>query len=121
MLIQLTPNHLYFLNIGILTQLSKIMNHDFPITKVPLAPLLGDHNNNAPPTYTTPSVLDLKNICFTTSGRAAITLALKHANIQAGDEVLIPAYHCEAMVAPAKWLNAKVIFYNIYYTFNLNA
>lgn len=112
MLIQLTLNHLYFLNIGILTHLSKIMNHDFPNAKVPLAPLLGDHNNA--PTYTTSSVLDLKNICFTTSGRAAITLALKHANIQAGDEVLIPAYHCEAMVAPAKWLKAKVIFYRIH-------
>ncbi|MGZ3814284.1 MAG: aminotransferase class V-fold PLP-dependent enzyme, partial [Mucilaginibacter sp.] len=30
-----------------------------------------------------------------------------------GDEVLIPAYHCEAMVAPARWRGATVVFYGI--------
>ena len=89
------------------------MNQDFPKAKIPLAPLLSNQKRNAPSTFKAMSVLNIKNTRLTTSGRAAIALALKHANIQADSEVLIPAYHCEAMVAPAKWINAKVTFYKI--------
>lgn len=60
-----------------------------------------------------PSVLELKNVSFTTSGRASIALALEHANINAEDEVLIPSYHCEAMIAPVRWRKANAVFYRI--------
>jgi dTDP-4-amino-4,6-dideoxygalactose transaminase len=87
---------------------------DFPAPKIPPSAVLDfvsikKHSVNT----AIPSVLNIKNARLTTSGRAAIALALEHANITAGDEVLIPAYHCEAMVAPAKWRGARVIFYRI--------
>jgi perosamine synthetase len=59
------------------------------------------------------SVLDIKYTCMTTSGRYAIALALEHAGIKPDDVVLIPAYHCEAMVVPVKWIKAKPAFYSI--------
>lgn len=48
-----------------------------------------------------------------TSGRYAIALALEHMDTQPGDIVLVPAYHCEAMIAPVKWICAKPVFYCI--------
>lgn len=50
---------------------------------------------------------------MTPSGRYAIALALEHAGIKPDDVVLIPAYHCEAMVVPVKWIKAKPAFYSI--------
>ena len=50
---------------------------------------------------------------MTTSGRYAIALALEHAGIKPDDIVLIPAYHCEAMMAPVKWIKARPAFYSI--------
>ncbi|MGZ4960699.1 MAG: DegT/DnrJ/EryC1/StrS family aminotransferase, partial [Methylomonas sp.] len=86
---------------------------DFPVSTIPPAALLDS-------VYTSPSdhaefssILDVKNARFTTSGRASIALALEHGGITNGDEVLIPAYHCEAMVAPARWRGATVVFYGI--------
>ncbi len=89
-------------------------NTTFPIPAIPPSPLLEFSANKSYQAKTTiPSILNIKNSRFTTSGRAAIALALEHANIMANDEVLIPAYHCESMIAPAKWRNATVIFYRI--------
>jgi dTDP-4-amino-4,6-dideoxygalactose transaminase len=50
---------------------------------------------------------------MTTSGRYAIALALEHIGLKPGDVVLIPAYHCEAMVVPVKWMGLKPAFYSI--------
>ena len=87
---------------------------DFPVPTIPPSALL-DFNSlkKHPVNSTIPSILNIQNARLTTSGRASIALALEHANVTAGDEVLIPAYHCQAMVDPAKWRGAKVIFYRI--------
>jgi aspartate/methionine/tyrosine aminotransferase len=47
-----------------------------------------------------PSVLDQRNVLFTTSGRAAIALALRALGVAPGDRVLVPTYHCPTMIAP---------------------
>lgn len=60
-----------------------------------------------------PSVLDAASVKFVTSGRVAIALALKQMGIGKGDKVLIPAYHCPAMVEPVIWTEAEPVFYKI--------
>jgi len=60
-----------------------------------------------------PSILDVGSIKHVTSGRVAIALALKQMGIGKGDRVLIPAYHCPAMVEPVIWAEAEPIFYKI--------
>lgn len=86
---------------------------EFPIPTIPASALLDYVSSKPTNILNFPSILDVKNARFTTSGRASIALALEHANITVGDEVLIPAYHCEAMVAPAKWRGATAVFYRI--------
>lgn len=86
---------------------------NFPAPSIPPSALLDFISNQPSVKVDFPSILDVKNARFTTSGRASIALALEHADITTGDEVLIPAYHCEAMVAPARWLGATTVFYRI--------
>lgn len=86
---------------------------NFPTPKIPPSALLETTSAHASAKSDIPSILEIKNTLFTTSGRASIALALEHAGITTDDEILIPAYHCEAMVAPAKWRQAQIIFYRI--------
>ena len=60
-----------------------------------------------------PSILDRKDICFTTSGRAAIALALRALGIGRGERVLVPTYHCPTMVAPIVAVGAEPVFFPI--------
>ncbi len=60
-----------------------------------------------------PNLLDEENCLYLTSGRMAIALALEMASVQAGDEVLVPAYHCSSMIAPIVNAGATPIFYRI--------
>jgi len=90
---------------------------EFPPPVVPLGPqpslqyldLLGRHTRED----RTPSVLDASGRLQVTSGRAALTLALQCCDIGAGAKVLLPAYHCEAMVAPVMWRSAEPVFYRV--------
>ncbi len=60
-----------------------------------------------------PSVSELPHVHLTTSGRAAIFLALQALRIGAGDRVLVPTYHCPTMVSPVVALGANAIFFPI--------
>ena len=60
-----------------------------------------------------PSVLDVPNVKFVTSGRIAIALALSQMRIGKGDKVLVPAYHCGSMVEPVLWAGATPVFYKV--------
>lgn len=62
---------------------------------------------------TTPCTLDQANVFYTTSGRAAILLALEVFGIGPGDSVLLPTYHCPTMVAPTALRGATPMFYPI--------
>lgn len=61
----------------------------------------------------TPCLLTLPSIQFTNSGRASILLALEMLDIQPGDQVLVPTYHCPTMIAPIIARGAKVVFYPV--------
>lgn len=60
-----------------------------------------------------PAVTDAGTVVPTTSGRAAIALALKALGCQAGHRVLVPTYHCPTMVAPIVALGGEPVFYPI--------
>jgi len=47
------------------------------------------------------------------SARTALALALRHAGIGAGDDVLVPAYHCISIVKPVLWASARPVFYRV--------
>lgn len=69
---------------------------------------LGRRELNSPPT-----LLDSDHIRHTTSGRAAIGLALQLLQVGRGDRVLVPTYHCPTMVAPAAFVGAEPVFFPI--------
>ena len=60
-----------------------------------------------------PCLLDLPSRHYTTSGRAAILLALEALGVGPGSAVLLPSYHCPTMVAPAVHLGATPHFFPI--------
>lgn len=59
------------------------------------------------------SVVDSGDVRYVSRGCMAIGLALTHADIGSGDEVLLPAYHCISMVEPVVWRGARPAFYRI--------
>lgn len=60
-----------------------------------------------------PSVSGLAHVQLTTSGRAAIFLALQCLDVGPGDRVLIPTYHCPTMVSPVVASGAEAVFFPI--------
>lgn len=60
-----------------------------------------------------PSILDAGEVRHLNRGSLAIAFALQHSGISHGDEVLLPAYHCIAMVEPVLWVGAVPAFYRI--------
>lgn len=87
----------------------------YPAPAAPISPVISfdTFSRARQPDRTAHSILDISNILHTTSGRAAITLALEHIRTKPGDEILLPAYHCESMVSPVKYLGAAPKFYRI--------
>ena len=58
-------------------------------------------------------VMDARHRRYTTSGRAAIALALRVLEIKPGDKLLVPTYHCPTMIAPVVHIGAQPMFYPI--------
>ena len=78
---------------------------------VPRLPILGWSTFSRVKAALPPCVLDLPEVVFTTSGRAAIALALRELGVGRDAAVLLPTYHCTTMVAPAVAVGAKPVFY----------
>ena len=85
---------------------------DYPPPKIPLTPPVSAHALSWQP-QAVASLLDIQHIRVS-AGRAAITLALQHAAIGKGDEVLVPAYHCESMIAPVEYVGARPVYYRVH-------
>ena len=79
---------------------------------MPVLPVLGGSISLLKPNNIG-SILDNQVVQKVTSGAAAIYLALKAQNIKSGDQVMIPAYHCPAMVEPIINIGATPVFYAI--------
>jgi dTDP-4-amino-4,6-dideoxygalactose transaminase len=83
--------------------------------RVPLAPVLAAASlwRRAPAAPVLPSVLDAGQARLVTSGRIAIALALREMGVQAGDAVLVPAYHSPSMIPPVLHAGAGPVFYRL--------
>ena len=91
------------------------MPETYPRPRIPLLPLLSWRTLFARQTGSCGStVLDAGRAIDTTSGRAAIAVALKYAGVQAGDKVLVPAFHCQSMIEPIKAMSAVPVYFRIH-------
>lgn len=59
------------------------------------------------------AITQLAHVEPTASGTAAIALALAHCGATRGSDVLLPAYQCESMIEPARWVGATPRFYRL--------
>lgn len=85
----------------------------YPEPSVPVVPVFDGAAVFARGHSDLPSVCDVSHVLYTSSGAAAIALALRHAGIGEGDEVLLPAYHCLSMVEPVQAVQARPVFYQV--------
>jgi perosamine synthetase len=60
-----------------------------------------------------PCVLDVGSPRLVARGAVAILLALRHARIGSGAEVLVPAFNCPSMIAPVRAAGAEAVPYAI--------
>jgi len=80
--------------------------------RVPRLPTLGWYYLRSSVTHGEISaVIDSPARIWTTSGRAAIALALREAGLRHGELVLMPSFHCPTMVAPAAHQGLSVDYY----------
>lgn len=85
----------------------------FPPPAIPKDPVLSWRSLFGGKGHDIASFLSLGHLQFLTSGRMGIANALRSLGVQAGDRVLVPAYHCNAMIEPVVWLGATPVFYRI--------
>jgi len=78
---------------------------------VPAHPVLSWNAFAKPRQIYAGSLLEGRRTWLFTSGRVALVHALRAWGVAAGDEVLVPAYHCLAMVTPLAWMGLKPVFY----------
>jgi perosamine synthetase len=81
------------------------------VMRVPVHPVLSWDAVISPSRGFAGSVLDGRSAWLLVSGRMGLVHALRAWNAARGAEVLIPAYHCLAMVTPLEWLGLKPVFY----------
>ena len=83
-----------------------------PVPDVPVLPVLSGSSlgggGDAPP-----SLLDVGEAALVASGRAAIALVLRLLDVRPGERVLVPAYHCAAMVDALRHVSAAPAFYRV--------
>lgn len=96
-----------------------------PWPEVPTYPVVEDLRPRAPipeaqDSGQEQSLLDLGRPFFTTAGRTALAWAFKALGLVPGDGVLLPAYHCLAMVEPLEWLGLKPLFYRLHDDLSIN-
>ncbi len=80
---------------------------------IPLAPVLSASSFRRAAHAPARTVLDAGAHRLVTSGRVAIALALRELGVQAGDTVLVPAYHSPSMIPPVLWREATPVFYRV--------
>lgn len=86
---------------------------EFPKPQVPALPVLEVANVSLATQLASPSITRIDNILHLRSGRYALALALKQAGISQGDCVLVPAYHCLAMVEPLRLAGVRPAYYPV--------
>lgn len=80
---------------------------------IPQRPVFGWQTLSGPARQEGASVDQLPAVLLTSSGRAAIYLALRQLQLAPGSRVLVPTYHCPTMVAPILLAGALPLFFGI--------
>ena len=86
---------------------------DTETLKLPKLPVLGWAAFTGKSSAPIACFMDSPDAEFTSSGHAAIALALKSLGIGPGSKVLVPTYHCPTMIAPVVACGAEPVFYAI--------
>ena len=81
--------------------------------RLPRLPLLGWSAFAGARHASLPCILDRPDVLFTSSGRAAIALALRDLGVRKGDRILVPTYHCPTMIAPVAAAGATPLFFSL--------
>ncbi len=81
---------------------------------VPVRPLLPACSNYLFRVGPVGAVVDLPSVEWLTNGRSALAHAAMLSGVGRGSSVLLPAYHCESMVAPFAWLGADARLYRLH-------
>lgn len=84
-----------------------------PTLNIPRLPIFSWSMLRSSRAASLPAVLEIPNLVWTSSGKAAIAFALREMRVGAGDRVLVPTYHCPSMVAPILATGAQPLFYPI--------
>jgi perosamine synthetase len=89
-----------------------------PRPEVPCYPIHSDLSLITPPPTaygTKPGVglFAISRPLFTTAGKTGLAWTFKALGLKPGTQVLVPSYHCTAMVEPLEWLNLKPLFYKL--------
>src|SRR5215469_11437284 len=71
-----------------------------PRPDIPVQPVVSWSTFFAQAGETASAVIDHGEVAYLTAGRIAIAHALELAGVRPGQKVLVPAYHCIAMVEP---------------------
>ena len=83
--------------------------------RLPVLPVLESRRSasadRGPEQFST--VEDLPERLYVDSGSSAIALALTHAGVESGDDVLLPAFHCPTMADPIREIGANAVFYAV--------
>jgi len=86
---------------------------EYPAPRLPVLPImslktfLGERRIKYGTRFLAPDAIPVRN------GRTALAHALRLSNVDPGDRVLIPAFHCGSMIDPALWCGAEVVFFRI--------
>lgn len=89
------------------------MSNQYDRELVPRRPVLDRWPRSRPGSQGWRSVADLPNRLLLPSARHAIAAALQLGSCPRGSAVLLPAYHCTAMVGPVRWLGHEPRFYPV--------
>ena len=94
-----------------MTSVGTMTRSEIALRRLPRLPLFGWSAFAGERDASLPCVLDQPHVVFTTSGRAAIALALRDIAVREGDRVLVPTYHCPTMIAPVAAAGATPMFF----------
>ena len=84
-----------------------------PVADVPVEPVLSATAFLPQRGPGVPAIVDTGTVLRVTAGRYAIALALRHMGLAPGDGVMVPAYHCSAMIEPILAAGGRPVFYRV--------
>lgn len=84
-----------------------------PRPRIPIQPVMSWTMLGRAARDDVPSALDDGALFYVSAGRIAIAHALVLAGLKPGDKVLVPDYHCVAMIEPLVQLGGVPVFYRI--------